>query len=125
MTRRRSEFAKGTKRAALKRSEGRCEAVGPVYGLPDNQRCGADLAYGVQFDHLILEANSHDNSLDNCRAVCPSCHRFKTRKHDIPLAAKTVRQRDKHRGIRGAVRPIRSRNTFRPSISNVKHLEQL
>lgn len=96
----RREFSKPTKREALRRSGMRCEAVGSWYGLPDGKRCGRDLAYGVEFDHIDLDANSKDNSPENCAAVCPACHRFKTTKHDIPLAAKTVRQRDKANGIR-------------------------
>ena len=40
------------------------------------------------------------NSLENCAAVCVKCHAFKTRNHDIPKAAKTVRQQDKARGTK-------------------------
>jgi hypothetical protein len=46
----------------------------------------------VEYDHLILDANSKDNSLENCRAVCPKCHAWKTANRDTPTAAKTVRQ---------------------------------
>jgi 5-methylcytosine-specific restriction endonuclease McrA len=102
----RSEFSKPTKRDALKRSGGLCEAIGSLYGLQPTQRCNGPLAYGVEFDHVILDANSKDNSLENCAAVCVKCHKFKTTKHDTPLAAKTVRQRDKNDGIK-------SRSTFR------------
>ena len=96
----RAEFSKQTKRDALTRSGKACEASGSMYGLPAGLRCGADLGYGVEFDHIILDANSKDNSLENCAAVCIKCHRYKTAKHDIPMAAKTVRQRDKASGIR-------------------------
>ena len=95
-------FSTAVKRAALERSGKRCEATGQLYGLPDGIRCETDLSYGVEFDHLILWANSRDSSFDNCLCVCPRCHRFKTAKHDTPKAAKTVRQRDKHAGIRSA-----------------------
>jgi 5-methylcytosine-specific restriction endonuclease McrA len=91
----RAEFKKETKRLALKRSGGLCEAVGELYGLQPGQRCNAPLAYGVEFDHVILEANSHDNSLENCAATCKRCNQWKAANHDTPLAAKTVRQRDK------------------------------
>ena len=67
----RREFTKPTKREALRRSGGKCEAVGTWYGLPAGQRCGRDLAYGVEFDHIDFDANSKDNSLENCAAVCP------------------------------------------------------
>lgn len=95
----RREFTKPTMREALRRSGKRCEGLGTMYGLPAGLRCNADLAYGVQFDHIILDANSKDNSLENCAAVCIKCHKWKTAKHDTPLAAKTLRQQDKASGI--------------------------
>lgn len=98
----RAEFTKPTKRAALKRSGGKCEAEGYFYAhLEPGQRCNIPLAQGVQFDHIDLDANSRDNSLKNCAAICPSCHKLKTAKRDIPLAAKTLRQQDKNLGIKG------------------------
>jgi hypothetical protein len=96
----RKEFTKETKREALRRSRDACEAIGPWYGLRPGQRCYSGLAYGVQFDHIDLGANSKVNSLENCAAVCVKCHAFKTRNHDIPKAAKTVRQQDKARGTK-------------------------
>jgi len=95
----RCEFPKPTKREALRRAQNRCEAMGEMYGLPTGVRCAADLGYGVQFDHVILDANSKDNSLENCAAVCVRCHKHKTRTHDIPKAAKTLRQQDKDTGV--------------------------
>lgn len=97
-----AEFSKETRRAALKRSGKRCEGSGPRYGLPEGQRCNADLAYGVIYDHDDPEANSHDNSLENCRCICPKCNRYKTDKVDIPMIAKTVRQQDKRSSIRNS-----------------------
>jgi HNH endonuclease len=111
---RRAEFTKRTKREALKRAGGKCEASGTLYGLEPGQRCGADLAYGLEFDHAILEANSHDNSLANCVCACIRCHRWKTRHTDIPTAAKTVRQRDKHAGITNPRRPWAKRQPWTP-----------
>lgn len=95
----RANFSKPVKRAALARSGGLCEASGAFYGLDEGKRCNAPLSAGVEFDHLILDANSKDNSLENCRAVCPACHRVKTRMIDIPTAAKTVRQQDRATGV--------------------------
>ncbi len=88
----RKEFPTKTRKLALQRSGKRCEAIGTWYGLPEGMRCTEDLSRGVQYDHLILDANSKDNSLDNCRAVCPKCHSWKTANRDIPTAAKTVAQ---------------------------------
>jgi 5-methylcytosine-specific restriction endonuclease McrA len=98
----RREFTKQTRRDALKRSGQRCEAVGAMYGLDAGKRCNAPLSSGVEYDHIVLDANSKDNSLENCASVCPKCHRWKTSHHDTPMAAKTVRMQDKARGIRTA-----------------------
>jgi hypothetical protein len=88
----RKEFTSKTRKQALARSGKVCEASGDWYGLPAGQRCTRDLGYGVEYDHYILDANSKDNSLDNCRAVCPKCHAWKTAHRDTPTAAKTVAQ---------------------------------
>jgi hypothetical protein len=96
----RREFTKKTQRLALDRSGLRCEGVGAMYGLAPGTRCNADISKSKEFDHIILDANSKDNSLENCAAVCIPCHKIKTTKHDIPMAAKTVRMQDKARGIK-------------------------
>jgi hypothetical protein len=105
----RREFTKKTKRAALQRSGMLCEAVGEWYGLLPGQRCNLPLSAGVQFDHINLDANSKDSSIENCAAVCIKCHAFKTANHDIPVAAKTLRQQDAARGIAAAKQKIPSR----------------
>lgn len=113
----RREFTKPTKREALKRSQMRCEAVGAMYNLPANKRCNAPLDKGVEFDHIVLDANSKDNSLENCACVCIPCHRWKTAHHDIPMAAKTVRVQDKHRGIKLEGPKLKSRGFAKPEKS--------
>lgn len=95
----RANFDKPTKRAALARSEGLCEASGAFYGLSEGRRCNLPLAQGVEFDHFDLDANSKDNSLENCMAVCIRCHAWKTRHYDTPKAAETLRQQDRARGV--------------------------
>lgn len=121
----RAEFTKPTKRAALKRAGEKCEAVGEWYRLPRGQRCNAPLAYGVEFDHVDLEANSHDASLENCAAVCKKCHAHKTRTRDIPVAAKTLRQADKDAGIKGRKHNWGKRGMNAPYADRTKHLEDL
>ena len=108
----RAEFSKATKREALKRSGGKCEASGKMYGLDQGTRCNAPLGYGVEFDHGVLEANSHDNSVENCVCACVKCHRYKTANFDIPTAAKPVRMQDKHRGIKKSKRGFRGWKRF-------------
>lgn len=102
----RHEFTAKTKRAALERSGGRCEADGALYGLPVGTRCANDLARGVIFDHVIADHNSRDNSLENCKSICFPCNRFKTHKHDAQMIAKTRHQFDKHHGIKDNSRPM-------------------
>lgn len=90
----RLEFSKGTRKAALIRSGGVCEAIGSVYGLEPETRCTTSLALGVEFDHYPKSALDEDsNGLDNCVACCPAHHRFKTRTYDIPMQAKGRRIR--------------------------------
>lgn len=120
----RAEFSKETKRLALKRSGKLCEATGAWYGLKPGQRCNMPLSRGVEFDHIILEANSHDNSLENCAAVCIPCHKIKTAKHDTPTAAKTVRQRDKADGIRGPKHQWAKQSFNRSFTQNTKQLNE-
>jgi cytochrome c553 len=100
----RREFTNPTKRAAWDRSGGLCEASGDLYGFPPGVRCNANLNLGVEYDHIDPDANSKDNSLENCCAVCSKCHHWKTNKRDKPLIAKTDRQQDAARNIRGPKR---------------------
>lgn len=107
---RRYEFSKQTKREALRRSEMRCEAIGAVYGLEPGHRCNAPLGHGVQFDHYPAPATDPgSDTLDNCVAVCLTCHKFKTRTYDTPMQAKGKRVRDCHFGIKKRRRTIAGR----------------
>lgn len=114
MTRR--EFDKPTKRAALSRSEGYCEAEGSLYDREG--RCNADLGKGFEFDHVLACSNGGENSLDNCLVVCPACHSFKTRTHDTPRAAKIKRTSDKYLGIvkpKGTIKSRRFNQSRKPN----------
>jgi len=105
----RHEFSKTVRREAIRRSEGRCEAVGIVYGLEPGQRCNGDLARGLEIDHYPIPATeAGSDELGNAVVCCLVCHRKKTANFDIPVQAKTKRVSDKHRGIdkpRGFRRP--------------------
>jgi hypothetical protein len=53
----RYEFGKQVRRDANARSEGRCEAVGTVYGLEPGQRCNAVFkGRAKEFDHYPVPA---------------------------------------------------------------------
>ncbi|HLY06121.1 MAG TPA: HNH endonuclease [Rhizomicrobium sp.] len=97
----RREFSKETKRLAFERSGGFCEGSGPAYGLPPGQRCNAPLDRGVIYDHEDPDYIGKNNSLENCRCICPqACNKFKTYKHDAPKIAKVDRLLDRQRGIK-------------------------
>jgi len=111
----RYEFSKAIKREALKRSGRRCEAVGAIYGLKSGERCNAPLDQGVEFDHYPAPATDPgSDTLENCVACCPTCHRRKTGAYDVPMQAKGKRVSDKHLGIKP-----RPRSTF-PGSRNSK-----
>lgn len=94
----RHEFPIAVKRAVLKRSEGRCEAVGERYGLAHGVRCNADLSItGVQYDHWPLGAHAPDSAtLENCTATCPSCNQHAANHTDKKVEAKIKRVRRLH-----------------------------
>ena len=96
----RREFSKQVKREALRRAQGHCEATGEIYGLAPGQRCNATLSHGFDFDHAIADGIGGEPTLENAVCACRVCHKFKTAHHDVPRIAKTVRQRDKHLGIK-------------------------
>lgn len=128
----RYEFSKKVRREALKRAgngdagAALCEAVGERYGLTKGTRCNAPLNRGVEFDHYPVQATEKgSDTLENCVAVCPTCHRFKTSTYDVPVQAKSKRMRDKALGIhKPKSRPLRSRNSFKWQPPNVKDINE-
>jgi hypothetical protein len=74
----RHEFPPSVKKAALERSGGRCEAIGPRWGHPPGIRCNADLAVtGAEHDHYPLGAHAEgSNTLENDVVCCPPCNQF-------------------------------------------------
>lgn len=85
----RVEFTNPTKRDAFMRCAGKCEG------------CGFKLRSGeAHYDHITPTWLSGDNSLSNCQVLCIKCHRVKTSNRDVPMIAKTKRQRDREQGIR-------------------------
>jgi 5-methylcytosine-specific restriction protein A len=96
----RRAFSKPTMRAALERSEGRCEAIGILYGLHSGERCNAPLNRGKIFDHVTADGIGGEPTLENCLVICPTCNSVKTNHGDIPRIAKMKRQRDDDLGIR-------------------------
>ncbi len=99
---RRHEFPLKTMREALKRSGGRCEAMGAVYGLDPGRRCNAAFdGKRPEYDHYPLPAGDEgSDTLDNCVTCCTVCHGHKTATYDIPMQAKGKRVSDRHFGIR-------------------------
>lgn len=121
MTRR--EFTKPQRKQMLARSGGRCEAKGAPFGLEPGQRCGADLAYGVRFEHIWPDGCGGAADLENGAAVCLKCWRWKTDNYDAKHTAKTRRVREKHQGIRQK-RPWPKRSFGARGTANVKYIER-
>ncbi|MBX9745344.1 MAG: HNH endonuclease, partial [Hyphomonadaceae bacterium] len=70
----------------------------------------------VEFDHVIPLGLGGSNSPDNWAALCPNCHRAKTRV-DLQRIAKAKRQRRFHetgrsRAAVSAPKPTRGSRTF-------------
>lgn len=103
---RRREFPKAERRKMLARSGGRCEATGPLFGLPEGVRCDGDLAYGLRFEHLQPDRAGGAPTAENGAAVCPRCWRWKTDNHDQRVAAKGRRVEEKRTGVRQTSRPL-------------------
>lgn len=128
----RDEFGTKVRREARARSGGLCEAVGAVYGLEPGQRCNAPLVK-VEFDHYpVRAADGGEATLENCAAVCPTCHKFKTAHFDIPQAAKGKRVSDRHLGIRppskfqsaGFSKPVPQRSATAPLKKRIGQFEE-
>lgn len=97
----RREFSKQVKREALQRAAGQCEG----------EKCGALFGVKFHFDHVIADGLGGEPTLDNCAVLCHVCHNEKTRKHDVPLIAKTKRIQDRHNSIKKPSRFPGSRNS--------------
>jgi hypothetical protein len=69
----RREFTPKTKRLALERANGMCECG-----------CGKPLDDSTEYHHIVSSWSDGDNSLKNCAALRPDCHRSWTEKFDKP-----------------------------------------
>lgn len=95
----RHEFSARTKVLAFERANGRCE------------KCSARLSVGnTEYDHEIADRIGGENSLENCRVLCRTCHATKTKK-DRKVIAKTERNRRKNAGIKKLSRFACGRNS--------------
>jgi hypothetical protein len=85
----RREFPTEVKKAAWKRSGGRCECMVARDG--EMIRCDAALIpLRVEYDHRIPDQMGGDPTLDNCVASCILCHAEKT-KQDVRKIARAKR----------------------------------
>ncbi len=110
----RREFPTKVRVAAIKRADGKCEAIG--CGLPHLGR--------FEVDHVIADALGGEPTLANARVLCVACHGVKT-KADTTAAAKVKRQEAAHlrarpvpaRKIQGAPLPGSSKPLREPKAS--------
>jgi 5-methylcytosine-specific restriction enzyme A len=98
----RHNFSRKVRNEAKARANGRCEAVGAVYGLEPGQRCNAPLkGKRIEIDHYPIPATDEGSDvLSNAVTCCTDCHSFKTRTYDIPMQAKGKRLADRDAGFR-------------------------
>ena len=102
---RRLEFSPATKRKAYELRGGKCPGLVEL-----RMPCGKDLSTGCEYDHIKRCEIEPDNSLSNCRPLCPAHHRIKTTL-DAKQAAKGRRLRGENKPKRKA--KINSRNTLK------------
>jgi 5-methylcytosine-specific restriction endonuclease McrA len=104
----RLEFSDKTKREAYALRDGMCPGLVEIRTV-----CGRDLSRRVEYDHVMRNEIKPDNSLENCRPLCPDCHRLKSN-----LDAKCAKKGRKIRGeTKKSQRPkakIRSRGFSTP-----------
>lgn len=80
-------------------------------GKPHCEDCGKLILGLPQYDHRTPDGLGGEPTIENCQALCGSCHRIKTHEHDRPIMAKADRQRKKAAGIkRKYIWPKRSFN---------------
>jgi hypothetical protein len=76
----RHNFTAGAIREADARAQGRCEAIGPRYGLAPGERCNADLSVaGRERDHFPRGAHDphpETRTAANCVVCCKRCNQF-------------------------------------------------
>lgn len=107
---RRAEFTQKTKLEAMARYL-RCP------GLVERRlTCGKPFGKlsDIEFDHIMRNEIKPDNSPENCRPLCPDCHKIKTSGTGATSAGSDAHMAAKGRRLRGEVvgpksAPIRSR----------------
>lgn len=92
----RAEFSKATKLAAWERCNGHCES------------CGKKILTRAEYDHIIEDTLTHDNSLANCACLCQRCHAKKTAA-SRPAIDKTRRIIETRQGLRAPKQKIAKR----------------
>lgn len=104
----RLEFSEKTKRAAYALRGGMCPGLVEI-----NTTCGAPLAEDCEYDHIKRCEIEPDNSLENCRPICPPCHKIKTNR-DAKCAKKGRKIRGETKKSRAPKAKIRGRGFASP-----------
>lgn len=89
----RRDFSRKVKLVAFAKAKGHCDG------------CTAPLCVGhFVYDHIVPWALGRDSSIANCQVLCDACNTIKTGTLDVPVIAKSNRQRDRHIGAKGKSR---------------------
>lgn len=110
----RAEFSKATKEAAWKRChfiEKQLDYWPHVAFKPGCEVCKQPLAgRQPEYDHHpIPAALDGPATLENCRVLCPPCHRQLTKSETTPMVSKAKRIEEKRAGLRRSKHKIQSR----------------
>lgn len=91
----RREFPKAVKRDAAARSGGKCEGCGKRLGFGD-----------YHYDHDLPDFLGGEPTLSNCRVLCITCHKAKTKEVDTPRIVKSRGQQDMALNIKAPSRLV-------------------
>lgn len=84
------EFSGKVRKQALARCGALCEWTDEGR----ETRCGVELRPGgVHYDHVMPQALGGENTLGNCQCLCPTHHKLKTARDDVPRIRHADRQR--------------------------------
>lgn len=69
-------------------------------GKPHCEECGKLILGVPEYDHIKADGLGGEPTLENCAALCGSCHRIKTHERDRPIMNKADNQKKSGAGIK-------------------------
>lgn len=75
-----------------------------IKGKPHCELCDKPILGVPEYDHIKADGLGGKATIENCMALCGSCHRRKTHEQDRPIMAKADRQFKAKAGIKKSYR---------------------